>query len=49
MSAAWRGDGGQLATADKAHTIRLWKGDLTPDGLIETPADGRARVGIYAG
>ena len=36
----WRGDGGQLATGDKAHTIRLWKGDLTPDAVIEIPADG---------
>ena len=47
-SASWRGDGGQLATGDKAHTIRLWKGDLTPDGAIETPADGRARPGLSA-
>ena len=39
-SASWRGDGGQLATGDKAHTIRLWKGDLTPEAAIETPADG---------
>ena len=38
-SASWRGDGGQLATGDKAHTIRLWKGDLSPEGAIETPAD----------
>ena len=30
QSIAWRGDGGGLATGDKAHTIRLWKGDLTP-------------------
>ena len=39
-SAAWRQDGSQLATGDKSHTIRLWKGDFSPDGLIETPADG---------
>ena len=39
VSLAWRQDGAQLATGDKSHTIRLWKGDFAPDGLIETPAD----------
>ena len=32
LSAGWRGDGSQLATADKVHSIRLWKADLTSDG-----------------
>ena len=38
-SVARRQDGAQLAAGDRSHTIRLWKGDFTPDGLIETPAD----------
>jgi WD40 repeat protein len=38
-SVAWRQDGAQIAAGDRSHTIRLWKGDFTPDGLIETPAD----------
>ena len=36
--APWCGDGGQLATGDKANTIRLWKADLTPDTTIEGPS-----------
>ena len=38
-SVAGRQDGAQIAACDRSHTIRLWKGDFTPDGLIETPAD----------
>ena len=38
-SVAWRQDGKQIAAGDRSHTIRLWKGDFTPDGVIETPAD----------
>ena len=29
----------ELAAGDRSHTIRLWKDNFTPDGLIETPAD----------
>ena len=38
--AAWRLDGAQLASGDKARTIRLWNAaDGAPQGVIETPAD----------
>ena len=38
-SVAWRQDGAQIAAGDRSHAIRLWKGDFTSDGVIETPAD----------
>ena len=37
-SVAWRQDGAARRRR-RTHTSRLWKGNFTPDGLIETPAD----------
>jgi WD40 repeat protein len=34
--AAWRQDGTQFGTGEKSPVIRLWKGDLSADGVIET-------------
>ncbi|HEV3167525.1 MAG TPA: WD40 repeat domain-containing protein, partial [Isosphaeraceae bacterium] len=39
-SVAWRGDGAQIASGDKAKTIHLWNAaDGAAQGVLETPAD----------
>src|SRR6476660_174321 len=39
-SVAWRADGAQIASGDKARTIRLWNApDGAAQGVIETPAE----------
>ena len=48
QSAAWRGDGGQIATGDKANTIRLWKGRLQPGRRDRDARRGRPRAGLSA-